>query len=119
SLLVIAAVMAGGCDRMLTKPSIYNNSLNVSVTRRNGEPVSGAQFVLYTGQRPMQYGQTSSDGRLDFLHVPPGSYGIRLYGVPSGYAWISDVVGGPREDAVSGLAVEPEKSFDTFVFQLA
>jgi len=103
ALVIIALGMITACDAWLTKPSLYN-TVGVQVTRRDGEGVPGANLTLYTGERPMGYGTTASDGHFTFTRVPQGLYGV-LAAPPSGYALIETLLGGPATDVVQNLNV--------------
>jgi len=82
-----------GCDSWLTKPNLYS-AVTVVVSTRRGEPIPDASLTLYTGQRPMGYAHTGSDGRYVFEQVPQGNYGIFAI-PPAGYSAIEDLIGGP------------------------
>ena len=92
-LALITLTAAVGCDAWLTKPSLYN-TVQVIATRRNGDPIPGVRLVLYTGQRPMGYATTGSDGRFTFTRVPQGDYGVSAQ-VPAGYDVIENLTAGP------------------------
>jgi hypothetical protein len=100
---LFSLVLLAACDRWLTKPPLYN-TLQVIATRRNGDPIPGVALALYTGQRPMGYGSTGSDGRLTFPNVPQGLYGL-LATPPAGYDVIENLVGGPSSLVVDNLHV--------------
>lgn len=102
-LALLSLAMLAGCDNWLTKPALYN-TVHVTAMRRNGDPVPGVDFALYTGQRPMGYGVTGPDGRLTFSNVPQGLYGV-LGTTPPGYEVIENLIGGPSSLVVDNLHV--------------
>lgn len=73
----LALVLLGGCSDLLREPYEYGEVV-VSVTRRDGEPIAGTELILYTGRRPMEYGETGPDGRVVFDFVPIGQYGVEI-----------------------------------------
>jgi hypothetical protein len=85
SSLALLALIA--CDGDLSRPSLYSQ-VEVSVTA-GGEPVPGAQLILYTGPRRIGYGTTGADGRYTFRRVPANGYSLALLPVPAGYDTIS------------------------------
>lgn len=104
-LLVVCAPLLGvlGCDAWLTKPAL-TNTVEVIATRRNGDPVPGVSLLLYTGQRPMGYATTGSDGKYTFERVPQGFYGV--FATPTEpYELKERTFGGPPTDFVDGLVV--------------
>ena len=104
-LLVLCAPLLGvlGCDAWLTKPPL-TNTVEVIATRRNGDPVPGVALLLYTGQRPMAYATTGSDGTYRFEGVPQGFYGV--FATPAEpYELKERTFGGPATDFVDGLVV--------------
>jgi hypothetical protein len=97
------ALLAGtaACEQWLTQPIRYN-TVEVTATRRNGEPLPAVGLELYTGQRPMGYGATDVAGRHVFERVPDGQYGVRAL-LPPGYAAVEELIAGPPSTVVSGL----------------
>lgn len=92
------ALLQAGCDRLVTDPAMYS-TVTVEATRRDGTPVPGVPLVLYTGQRPVAYHATGSDGLATFHQVPFASaYGV-LAQAPDGYAFPERLFGGPPSDA--------------------
>jgi hypothetical protein len=85
--------LTAGCDDWLTKPNLYY-AVTVIVTTRHGEPIPDAALTLYTGQRPMGYAVTGTDGRYVFEQVPQGNYGVFAI-PPNGYSTIEELIGGP------------------------
>lgn len=83
SLMLLAAI---GCDGELTRPSLYNQ-VEITVTA-GSEPVPGVHLVLYTGPRPMGFGETGADGRYTFRRVPQNAYSV-FVAIPAGYDTIS------------------------------
>lgn len=105
ALLVFCAGL--GCDRLLTDPLRYG-TVDVAVTRRNGEPVEGARLLLYTGPRPVQYARSGPDGTFRFTEVPfGGPYGVTL-SPPAGYVFLESVIGGPSTSVVANLTVNSD-----------
>jgi len=103
-------LLLSGCDSLLTKPTLYG-SVTAQVTRRNGAPVSGARLVLYTGQRPMGYAVTDSNGSYTFLDVPEGVYGV-LAVPPTGYAKVEDISASAPTDVIDKLTVLAQGKLD-------
>lgn len=105
ALLVFCAGL--GCDRLLTDPLRYG-TVDVAVTRRNGEPVEGALLLLYTGPRPVQYARSGPDGTFRFTEVPfGGPYGVTL-SPPAGYVFLESVIGGPSTSVVDNLTMNSD-----------
>lgn len=102
-VLGVALLGAAACDKWLTKPSRYN-TVQVVVTRRNGDPVPGASLVLYTGARPMAYAATDSTGKFVFTRVPQGLYGVNAT-PPSGYDVLEHLIEAPLSTVKQGLMV--------------
>ncbi len=84
ALLVLAVSALSACDQWMTRPVRYR-SVALEVKRRNGEPVPGTELMLYTGARPMGFGKTDANGKLQFDDVPFGSYGLYILNTPAGY----------------------------------
>lgn len=103
AVALLAVAPLAGCDGLLTKPSLYND-VPVLVTRTTGAPIADVELELYTGQRPMGYGTTSTDGRFTFTRVPQGLYGVAAT-APPGYARLEDIVAGPPSYFVDNLRV--------------
>lgn len=105
ALLVFCAGL--GCDRLLTDPLRYG-TVDVAVTRRNGEPVEGALLLLYTGPRSVQYARSGPDGTFRFTEVPfGGPYGVTL-SPPAGYVFLESVIGGTSTSVVANLTVNSD-----------
>jgi hypothetical protein len=98
------AALAVGCDSLLTKPSLYG-TVDVNVTRRNGDVIAGADLILYTGERPMGYGTTDSVGFHEFVDVPEFIYGVRAI-PPAGYMRMEDLAASPPTDFVHNLQLQ-------------
>jgi hypothetical protein len=96
-------LFAAGCDAWLTKPSLYN-TVTVIVVTRGGQPIPGVALTLYTGQRPMGYATTDTNGRHDFHDVPQGNYGVFAI-PPDGYVPIEQLLGGRPTNVLDGLQV--------------
>ncbi|MGH7634707.1 MAG: MSCRAMM family protein, partial [Gemmatimonadaceae bacterium] len=67
------------------------NTVRVVVQQPSGQPLSGAQLVLYTGQRQMAYGTTGADGGFVFGRVPQGTYGVQAT-PPNGYVLLESLI---------------------------
>lgn len=93
SLLGVVLLFATACDAWLTKPSLYN-TVTVIASQRSGAPIPGVKLVLYTGQRPMGYATTGTDGRHVFSDVPQGNYGVNAT-PPAGYDPLETLIRGP------------------------
>ena len=100
--------LLSGCDSLITKPSLYG-AVEVNVTRRNGDAITGADLILYTGQRPMGYGITDSVGFHEFVDVPEGVYGVRAI-PPAGYLRLEDLAASPPTDFVHQLQLQGGKT---------
>lgn len=98
------------CDSLLTRPSLYG-AVDVRVTRRNGDAISGASLVLYTFQRPMAYATTDAAGSYRFTTVPEGLYGVGAV-PPPGYTSVSDTLN-TAWDFVDQLAVRSGGTVET------
>jgi protocatechuate 3,4-dioxygenase beta subunit len=102
--LLLAAALLSGCERLITRPSLYA-TVSAQVMDRTGAPVPGARLVLYTGQRPMGYGTTDAMGQYTFQEVPEGVYGV-LAVPPAGYERFEALVRTPKpSDVVDQLQV--------------
>ena len=108
-MLMLAVVfLSFGCERLITRPSLYG-SVTAVVTRRDSMPIPGAGLLLYTGQRPMGYGSTDAAGRYRFEEVPEGSYGVRAT-PPAGYVRLETLLATDRpSEFVDGLKVVGEQ----------
>lgn len=103
SACAAASVLVASCDEWLTKPSLYN-TVRVVVQQPAGEPVPGAQLVLYTGQRQMAYATTGANGEFVFTRVPQGTYGVQAT-PPSGYAPVEALIRTAPTTFVDNLVV--------------
>src|SRR5690554_5294810 len=74
SVVLFVALLSVACDELVT--DFEYSSVTVEAIRRNGEPVEGLEFLLYTGVRAMEYGTTDASGRYTFEFVPFGNYGV-------------------------------------------
>lgn len=92
---------AGGCDRMLTRPSMYTE-LEVVTTDQAGAPVAGVSLELYTGPRPMMYAFSDSTGRHVFRDVPRAAYGVVAV-APRGYTVENHIEGNPKAAVIDTL----------------
>lgn len=111
--MLLALLLFGsfGCERLITRPSLYG-TVTAVVTRRDSTPIPGAELVLYTGQRPMGYGTTDSAGRYRFEEVPEGAYGV-LATPPAGYVRLETLLPTNRpSESVDGLSVAGGKTFE-------
>ena len=116
AVLASLAVLATGCDKLLTKPLMYT-SVQVHADRRDGSPVAGVQLLLYTGQRVMAYDSTNSVGLALFQFVPAGpAYGV-LAVAPVGYEFPEVLLGGPPTNLSGGFALSAD-STPHFTFTL-
>lgn len=107
--LVVTALLATGCDQLVTTPLRYG-TVQVSVTRRNGEKLAKIPMHLFTGPRIMAYGTTDSTGTMRFERVPEGpAYAVRVERT-SGYEFIENLLGGKVSDAVIGMRVRPDST---------
>jgi hypothetical protein len=80
---LLGPALLGACDG-LVGPSL-SATVTAVITRRDSvTPIKGARVLLYTGQRPMGYATSDDSGRVTFLDVPEGVYGVRSV-PPTGY----------------------------------
>ncbi|MHB1265147.1 MAG: MSCRAMM family protein [Gemmatimonadaceae bacterium] len=110
-LLIALAMMvpATGCDSLVTRPTPYT-TVTVYAQRRDSSPVPGVPVTLYTGQRPMGYATTGTDGRATFDRVPKGpAYGV-LAEAPAGWAFVQRLTGGPLDNHRDGLVLVPDSA---------
>jgi hypothetical protein len=105
----VALVLGIGCDQWLTKVSFYN-TVDVTVTRRNGEPIPGSNLVLYTGDRPVGYATSSADGHFTFERVPQGLYGV-LATIPPGYEVVENLMAAPSSIVTQNLRIQGDTTF--------
>jgi hypothetical protein len=77
------ALLLGACADLLSDPFEYG-TIEVHATRRNGDPVAGANLTLFTGHTHLAYGTTGPDGRFVFRFVPMGAMGVYVE-TPDGY----------------------------------
>lgn len=103
ALVAGLAVFSVGCEALLTRPIRYGRVV-VQAETRGGEPLAGIQTILYTGARPMGYGQTDAQGRVAFSEVPQNQYGVYLQ-LPDSIADLSELEGGPARFFVDGLEI--------------
>lgn len=115
-VLLAMLVPLGGCERLITKPSLYG-TVTAEVARRNGTPIAGTRLVLYMGQRPMGYGTSDSLGRYRFDDVPEGAYGV-LAVPPAGYVRLESLLATTKpSEVVDQLDVRGEQTLAArFVF---
>lgn len=83
AMVGVLCLFLAGCSEIVGEPFHYG-TVEVSATRRSGEPVPGVRLVLYTGTRHLGYGATDDNGNLVFSFVPEGSMGVGTY-PPDGY----------------------------------
>lgn len=115
-VLTCLALGAAACDQLVTSPSRYT-AVDVRTERRDGSAVPGAQVILFTGQRIMQYATTDAQGNALLERVPEGpAYGVRVV-KPDGYEFLERLLGGPPSDAVIGIALSHD-STPTLKFRL-
>ncbi len=96
------AILAIGCDQLVTSPSRYT-TVEGHAERRDGTAIGGVPLVLYTGLRIMGYDTTDAQGTAQFVRVPEGpAYGVYA-GEPTGYEFPERVLGGPPTNTVNGL----------------
>jgi hypothetical protein len=88
TVAILASVAVAACDSLATNPSLYG-TVDVSVTRRNGDGIPGVNLVLYTFQRPMAYAVSGVAGAHRFESVPEGRYGVGA-APPTGYVGVPD-----------------------------
>jgi hypothetical protein len=100
---LLLSLPLAGCERWVTQAPLYS-SVEVQATRRNGDPIADVALVLYTGQRPVDYGTTGADGRHRFERVPQGLYGV-IARPPAGYDVVENLIGGVETTIVDGLVV--------------
>ncbi|MBM3908276.1 MAG: carboxypeptidase regulatory-like domain-containing protein [Gemmatimonadetes bacterium] len=114
--VAVAALLITGCDQLVTTPLRYG-TVEVSVTRRNGDKLANVPMHLFTGQRIMAYGKTDSTGIMRFERVPEGpAYAVRVERA-SGFEFIENLLGGTVNDAVIGMKVRRD-SISTVRFTL-
>lgn len=101
--LAVVACLCAACDSISPESTLYG-AVDVSVVRRNGDPIPHASLVLYTGQRPMGYSETDGNGKHLFSLVPEGLYGVRMI-PPTGYVRLEDIFGGAPTDYVDDIRV--------------
>ena len=102
-IVVIGLAGTLGCAKLVTDILEYA-TVEVSTTRRSGEPVEGVSLTFYTGGRVMAFGQTDATGGYVFRFVAPEKYGVRARR-PPGYARLDELLGGPVRDYVDGIEV--------------
>lgn len=108
----VAALCLGmACESISPESTLYG-AVDVSVVRRNGEPIPNASLVLYTGQRPMGYGETDQNGKRLFSLVPEGLYGVRVI-PPTGYLRIEDIFAGVPTDYTHNIRLEARQTIAT------
>ena len=114
-LLIASTVMASclgtGCESISPESTLYG-AVDVRVVRRNGDPIPNASLVLYTGLRPMGYGETDQHGKRLFSLVPEGVYGVRVV-PPAGYLRIEDIIGGAPTDFFQEIRLEARRTIAT------
>lgn len=107
--MAVVALLAAGCDQMVTTPLRYG-AVDVSVTRRNGDKLANIPMHLFTGQRIMAYGTTDSTGTYRFERVPEGpAYAVRIERV-SGYEFAENLLGGKVNDVVISVPVRRDST---------
>ena len=103
AVFALLMMMLGGCESLLTKPSLYG-TVTVQVARRDSTPIAGSQLILYTGARPMGYAATGANGEYIFKNVPEGVYGVRAI-PPDGYRTLASLSGGDQTEVHDQLLV--------------
>ena len=101
--VVIGLAGTLGCAKLVTDIVEYS-TVEVSTTRRSGEPVEGVPLTFYTGGRVMAFGRTDATGGYVFRFLPPNIYGVREGSKP-GYARLNELLGGPVRDYVDNIEV--------------
>ena len=102
-MLVIGLGGTWGCAELVTDILEYS-TVEVSTTRRSGEPVEGVPLTLYIGGRDMAFGESDATGRYVFRFVPPNIYGV-WEGSKPGYARLAELFGGPVRDYVDNIVL--------------
>jgi hypothetical protein len=104
-----------GCAEVVTDILEYS-TVEVSTTRRSGEPVVGVPLIFFTGGRVMAFAETDVSGGHVFQFVAPNIYGVRAE-TPPGYARLDELLGGPVLDYVDNIEVgEGERESVGFTF---
>ena len=106
-----ASCLATACESVSTESTLYG-AVDASVVRRNGDPIPRASLVLYTGQRPMGYGETDQHGKHLFSLVPEGVYGVRVI-PPAGYLREEDLFAGAPTDYTHNIKLEARQTIAT------
>ena len=91
--LLLAVAVSGGCADWITDIPPFAE-VDVTASRRSGEPVPGAAFTLYTGARIIGTGVAGSDGSYRFNHLAQNSYGVYAE-PPVGFERPEVLLGGP------------------------
>ena len=65
------------------------NGINVTINNNNNNPVSGARVYAYTGTPTVNWvgafnGTTDSNGNINFVNIPQGSYSVTVPGFING-----------------------------------
>ena len=103
--LAVAAIVVAGCTDWLTDPVEYG-AIEVEVTRFSGEPVPGAELLLYRWPNTVDVGETDRAGfhRFEFVR-PEESYGVWAE-PPDGYIRPEIIKGGPSTAFVDRIGIE-------------
>lgn len=97
------ALLLPGCADWIVDPFEYG-VIDVSVIRRGGEPVPGAELLIFMSGRRMAWGSTDDAGRHRFEFVTPGNWGVRAI-EPQGFVWPEILTGDPIQP-VKGIRME-------------
>ena len=108
---VATSCLGAGCESISLESTLYG-AVDVSVVRRNGDPIPKTSLVLYTGQRPMGYGETDQHGKHLFSLVPEGLYGVRVV-PPTGYLRMEDIVASAPTDYTHNIRLEARSTIAT------
>lgn len=108
---VTASCLGTGCESISPESTLYG-AVEASVVRRNGDPIPKASLVLYTGQRPMGYGETDQRGKHLFSLVPEGVYGVRVV-PPAGYLREEDLFAAAPTDYTHNIRLEARQTIAT------
>ncbi|MBT5696640.1 MAG: carboxypeptidase regulatory-like domain-containing protein [Gemmatimonadales bacterium] len=101
--LALIACTLSACAEIVSDAVEYGE-ITVQAARTSGDPVPGAQLVLYIGERAMADGETGPDGRHTFSFVPPNNYGVYAE-PPEGFVRPEELEGGSSTTTVDGIAL--------------
>jgi hypothetical protein len=113
--LVLVASTLSACAEIVSDAVDYGE-ITVQATRTSGDPVPGAELLLYIGGRAMAFGETGPDGRHTFSFVPPNNYGVYAE-PPEGFVRPEELEGGASTTTVDGIVLMQGGAFEaTFRF---